>query len=297
MTIRHLKIFSAICQNRCNMTKAAQQLHMAQPAVSLAIRELEEYYGVVLFDRIGRRLKPTEAGKNFLEYTTHILSLFDDMERRMKNWDSFGVLRVGASITIGSQFLPHYVKAFYQQYPGTQIHAVIAPSDQLEQQILKNELDLALIEGVSHMPDFVSRAYMEDSLSVIAPADGPFQPGQEISIDTFRQQNFLLRERGSGTRETFEHAIEEAGFSVCPIWEAVSTSALVNAVIHGLGISVLPSRMVAEPIRRGLVVGVQVKGLSFHRKFHIVYHREKFLTASAKAFIGLCCDNAAANPP
>jgi len=261
---------------------------MTQPAISLAIRELEEYYGVILFDRIGRRLKITEAGQRFGEYSSHIISLFDDMEKGMKNWDSFGLIRVGASITIGSQFLPNYVKAFYFRYPGTEIKATIGPSEQLEQNILNNQLDLALIEGVSHTPSFISEEYMEDQLVVICPADGRFHQGQQISIDEFRRQKFLLREHGSGTRETFERAVETAGFSVVPIWEAMSTTALVNAVINGLGIAVLPHRMVTGPIERGLVIAVRVKGLSFKRKFHIIYHREKFLTSSAQAFIDLC---------
>ena len=103
MTIRHLKIFLSICSNDCSTTKAAENLHMTQPAVSLAIKELESHYGIALFDRIGRRLQITQAGLRFKEYASHITTLFDDMEKKMLNWDSFGILRVGASITIGSQ--------------------------------------------------------------------------------------------------------------------------------------------------------------------------------------------------
>ena len=288
MTIRHLKIFLLVCKNNFNTTKAAEELHMTQPAVSLAIKELEQYYGVALFDRIGKRLKITEAGHRFFEYSVHITSMFDDMEKGMKDWDSFGVIRIGASITIGSQFLPYYVKAFYNRYPGTEVKVTISPSEQLEQKILNNELDFILIEGISHTPAFVSEEYMEDSLTVICPANSGFYPGQLLSVEEFRQQKFLLREHGSGTREIFEQVVEAAGFSVSPVWEAMSTTALVNAVISGLGIAVLPHRMVIGPIERGLVVAVHVKGLSFKRKFHIVYHKEKFLTSSAKAFIDLC---------
>ncbi len=102
MTIKHLKLFLAVCNNDFNTTRAANELHTTQPAVSLAIRELEQYYGVVLFDRIGRRLKITEAGQRFQEYAFHIITLFDDMEKVMKDFESFGILRVGAIITIGS---------------------------------------------------------------------------------------------------------------------------------------------------------------------------------------------------
>ncbi|MDE7268675.1 MAG: LysR family transcriptional regulator [Lachnospiraceae bacterium] len=288
MTIRHLKLFLAVCNCDFNTTRAANELHTTQPAVSLAIRELEQYYGVILFDRIGRRLKITEAGQRFQEYAFHIIALFDDMEKGMRDWDSFRILRVGASITIGSQFLPNYVKAFYNRYPGTEVRAVIGPSNYLEQKILSNELDFALIEGITHIPSFISEEYMEDHLTVICPVNSSFRQGQEITVDEFRRQNFLLRERGSGTREVFERVIEQAGFIVTPIWEAMSTTALVNAVINGLGISVLPHRMVVGPLKRGLVTSVRVKGLNFQRKFHIIYHKEKYLTSSAKAFMELC---------
>lgn len=288
MTIKHLKLFLAVCNCDFNTTRAANELHTTQPAVSLAIRELEQYYGVVLFDRIGRRLKITEAGQRFQEYAFHIITLFDDMEKGMRDWDSFGILRVGASITIGSQFLPNYVKTFYSHYPGTEVRAVIGPSDYLEQKILNSELDFALIEGITHIPSFISEEYMEDYLTVICPTNSSLCQKQVITIDEFRRQNFLLRERGSGTREVFERVIEQAGFMVTPIWEATSTTALVNAVINGLGISVLPYRMVVGPLKRGLVSTVSVKGLSFQRKFHIIYHKEKFLTSSAKAFMELC---------
>ena len=288
MTIRHLKIFLAVCDGGCNTTRAAEALTMAQPAVSLALKELEQYYGVVLFDRVGRHLQITAAGKRLWEYASHITSLFDDMEKGMRDWDTFGLLRVGASITIGSQFLPNYVKAFYARHPGTEIRAVIEPSDRLEAQILSSDLDLALMEGVSHSPSLESEEYMEDHLVVICPARGRFVQGQTLTQEEFRSQKFLLREPGSGTRETFQRVMEEAGLSVEPIWEAMSTTALVNAVINGLGITVLPHRMVLGPLSKGLVVSVRVEGLEFRRKYYIVRHRAKYLTASARAFLDLC---------
>lgn len=288
MTIRHLKIFLAVCDGGCNTTRAAEALTMAQPAVSLALKELEQYYGVVLFDRVGRHLQITAAGKRLWEYASHITSLFDDMEKGMRDWDTFGLLRVGASITIGSQFLPNYVKAFYARHPGTEIRAVIEPSDRLEAQILSSDLDLALMEGMSHSPSLESEEYMEDHLVVICPARGRFVQGQTLTQEEFRSQKFLLREPGSGTRETFQRVMEEAGLSVEPIWEAMSTTALVNAVINGLGITVLPHRMVLGPLSKGLVVSVRVEGLEFRRKYYIVRHRAKYLTASARAFLELC---------
>ena len=290
MTIRHMIIFRTVCETGYNFTKAAEVLHMTQPAVSLAIKELEQYYGVHLFDRIGRRLQITDAGQHFLQYAIHISDLFSDMETGLRDWDSKGVLRIGASITIGSQFLPNYVKAFSELCPELDVRVTVEQSERLEQKILANELDCALIEGIAHDPNIVSEAYMEDHLSVICGTDKGWTQGQVISIEDFQRQRFLLREKGSGTREVFNRVVEQAGIHITPVWEAMSTTALVNAAINGLGIAVLPHRMILPALRQGLICTVKVEGLSFSRNFHIIHHKDKFLTVSAKRFIDLCRD-------
>lgn len=291
MTLRHMKIFLAVWDHQCNTTKAAEALFVTQPAVSLAIKELEQHYGVRLFERMGRRLQPTQAGTQFREYALTIVTAFDDLERHMRAWDSLGLLRVGASVTIGSLFLPEYVKRFSAQYPEVQVQVLVAPSEQLEGKILCNALDIALIEGTVHNPSLHSQPYLEDRLTVICPADGPFHQGQVLTVEEFQQQRFLLREPGSGTREVFDRVTESAGFSVRPIWEAMSTTALVNGVIQGLGIAVLPQRMVAGALRSGQVIAVAVDGLDFRRRFSIIYHKDKYLSPMAKAFIALCQDH------
>lgn len=241
-----------------------------------------------MFDRLGRRLQITDAGKHFLQYAIHISDLFENMETGLRDWDSKGILRVGASITIGSQFLPSYVCAFSGLCPETDVRVVVEQSDRLEKKILVNELDFALIEGIAHDPNIESEAYMEDHLSVVCPANGKWKQGQRISVDEFKEQRFLLREPGSGTREVFDRVIGQAGFAVSPVWEAMSTTALVNAVINGLGIAVLPHRMILPAIERGAVVAIGVEGLQFQRNFYIIHHKDKFLTASAKRFMELC---------
>lgn len=288
MTLRHMRLFLSVCRCGCSTTRAAEAEHISQPAVSLAVRELEEYYGVRLFERMGRKLKITPVGERFQEYAMRICGLFEDMERELRDWDSFGILRAGASITIGSQFMPGYVKRFRGVCPGTRVRVSIGPSDSIEEGILENRLDFGLIEGIPHHPDILHEEYMDDRLEVICPARGSFAPGQVISVDEFRSQPFLLREPGSGTREVFDRAAEKAGFRVAPIWEATSTAALIRAVISGLGIAVLPYRMVRGPVGRGLVSAVSVEGMDFSRKFYIIRHRDKFLTPSAKKFLDLC---------
>ncbi len=288
MTLRHMIIFRTVCEVGYNSTKAAKALNMTQPAVSLAIKELEQYYGVHLFDRIGHRLKITEAGLLFLQYAIHISDLFDDMETGLRDWDSKGILRVGASITIGSQFLPQYVKAFSEKNPGIDVRAYVEQSDRLERRILKNELDCALIEGLPHSSKIISTAYMEDNLCVLCSAGKGWKQGQTISKEEFRRQRFLLREPGSGTREVFDRVTGQAGIHIVPAWEAMSTSALINAVITGLGIAILPQRMIETSLSRGEIITVNVDGLNFMRNFYIIYHKDKFLMPSVKKFMALC---------
>ena len=105
MTLRHMRILVAVFQQG-SVTKAAQALHLAQPSVSLALRELEDYYGVALFTRTGRQLLPTVCGQSFYDYAVHVVSLVDEMETQMRNWDTLGTMRIGSTITIGTHLLP-----------------------------------------------------------------------------------------------------------------------------------------------------------------------------------------------
>ena len=288
MTLRHMIIFRTVCESDYNSTKAAERLHMTQPAISLAIKELEQYYGVRLFDRIGRRLKITDSGKLFLQYAIHITDLFDDMETGLRDWDSKGILRVGASITIGSQFMPGYVKAYSEICPGIDVRVVVEQSDTLEHKILTNALDFALIEGIPRDPRIIAEAYMQDQLSVLCSADKGWKQGQTISRQEFKKQRLLLREKGSGTRDVFDRVTAQAGIHITPAWEAMSTSTLINAAITGLGIAVLPSRMIQPALDSGQIITVNVEGLDFKRNFYVIRHKDKFLMPSAEKFIALC---------
>jgi DNA-binding transcriptional LysR family regulator len=288
MTLRHMIIFRTVYESDCNSTKAAERLHMTQPAISLAIKELEQYYGVRLFDRIGRRLKITDSGKLFLQYSIHITDLFEDMETGLRDWDSKGILRVGASITIGSQFLPGYVKAYAEICPGIDVRVVVEQSDSLEHKILTNALDFALIEGIPVDSRIVAETYMHDQLCVLCSPDKGWKQGQTITQEEFKKQRFLLREKGSGTRDVFDQVTARAGLHIVPAWEAMSTSALINAAITGLGIAVLPRRMIQTALDSGQIITVNVEGLDFRRSFYIIHHKDKFLMPSARKFISLC---------
>ncbi len=157
----------------------------------------------------------------------------------------------------------------------------VGPSEQLEEKLLHNTLDVALMEGPVHGSALTAEEYMADTLAVVCAPGRPFTQGQTVPLDAFRVQRFLLREKGSGTREQFDSAAAAAGFTVAPVWESTSTLALVNAATRGL-------RMAADALEKGQVAVFRVDGLDLSRKFRLVHHRDKFLTASAREFLALC---------
>ncbi len=288
MTRRHIHIFLSVCSNGCSMTRAAEALYLSQPAVSQAVGELEEYYGARLFERMGRRLYLTPAGEQFQEYAVHIEALFDHMEKGLRSGDSSGLVRVGASITVGSQFLPYYVKAFRQKDPAIEVQVRVRPSKELERALHTNQLDLALVEDAVQGEGLMAEPYMEDELVGICSPGGPFKQGELVSRELFLQQKFLLREPGSGTREVFDRALAAAGVTADPLWESASTGALVNAAMEGLGVAVLPRRLVAVPLARRRVRAFRVEGMDFRRTFQMVWHKDKFLTPAMRRFMELC---------
>ncbi len=284
MTLRHIRIFEAVCQAECNLTRAAANLHMTQPAVSLAVAELENYYGVKLFERISRRLYLSEAGKRFRGYAQGILMTFDDMEKSIRNWDAFGRIRVGASVSIGSALMPAIARAFADSRPETDLQVRIDRSDRLQDALLDGELDVALIEGIVHDENLIGEEFMEDSLAILASPS--LDLPEVLTPEAFLAQRFLLRENGSGTREIFAGVLTSAGYPVpTPAWESLSTAALIHAAEAGLGLAVVPKRMVEESDKLRFLT---VEGLTFRRKYQIVYHKNKFLTAAGSHFLDIC---------
>lgn len=289
MTLRHLRIFVTVV-DQGSATAAANVLYLAQPAVSLAIRELEEYYGIKLFDRIGNRLHLTEAGKIFYSYAAHIITTFEEMENGLRNWDEIGRLRIGSSITIGNKMLPELIHDFSLVYPKIDVKVLIESSDVIEEKLLRSELDFALIEGVTHSMDLITHSFADDELAVVCSSLHPFASKKVITGDDFVKERILLRERGSGTRELFDSVMEIHGYACIPAWESTSTRALLSAVVENLGIAVVPKRLIEIERTSQLIECIHIENIEFKRNFNIVYHKNKYLSKSIKEFMKLCDD-------
>lgn len=286
MTLRHMTIFVSVYE--CNsITKAASKLHLAQPSVSQAIKELENYYGICLFDRIGRGIRPTESGKSFYNYAIHIVSLFNEMEQTIKNWDFMGVLRIGASITIGTHILPILVKQYEQVYPKLQIKVIIKQSAAIEQLIVEDKIDIALIEAEPEQSDIIAISFMEDHLCAIASKKHPLAQKSTVTLEDMNKYPFLMREQGSAGRQILDAYFSLHNIHVQPLWESSSTQAIVKAVSVGLGVAVLPYLLVEKDIKDGNVCQLNLQQ-PLKRSLNIIYHKNKFLTDNMKSFIELC---------
>ena len=234
MTLRHMKIIVAVFQQG-SVTKAAESLHMAQPSVSLALRELEDYYGVELFARVGRRLSPTECGRAFYGYALHIVSVFDEMETKMRNWDALGTIRVGATVTIGTYLLPPLIRQYRAEYPQLQLDIKVFRASQVEQMTLNNEIDLGLIEARPESRDLSAIPFLQDTLCAIVPRGSALAGQPSVTLEELSAFPFLMREPGSSTRTILDAYFALHNLTVHPAWESVSTQALIKAVVEGLG--------------------------------------------------------------
>ncbi len=286
MTLRHLRIFTAVCQ--CgSATEAARRLYMTQPAVSLAISELESHYGVRLFDRISRRLHITEPGRQLLARAGQILDLIDQLEEEMPGGRG-GRLRIGASITVGSEFLPGCVERFSAAWPEVEVQVRVDSSETIEGLLLENRLDMGLMDGPARDGQLAAHPFLEDELGLFCRPGHPLLARQPLPPGELARQPLLLREAGSGARKVFESALITRGMEVSPAWESSSTRALKEAARQGLGIAVLPVRLAAEELASGALCRLAVEGMPLVRSLCAVYHKNKYLTPAATAFLEIC---------
>ena len=290
MTLRHLTIFVAVCKYM-SFTKAAKSLFISQPAVSLAISELENYYGVVLFDRMAKKIMITASGERLHDYAIHIVSLFNEMEESVQHWSETSKINIGSSMTIGTKLLPKLMKEFTSLYPVIETHVTINNTDQIIQQILENKLDIALVEGHVSSTQLKHIPFVEDRLCLVCGKTHPLALIKQIKVLELEKQEFLLRETGSAGRDIFDGLLAMYEIEIHPIWESTSTEAIIEALKSGLGISILPYLLVEKEILSGDIVELECDDMTLTRYFSIIYHKNKRLSQSMETFIEFCQQN------
>lgn len=261
---------------------------MSQSAVSQAIAELEKHYGVRLFDRLAKKLFLTQAGEKLLGYASHLIRLNDEVEVTMKMLGSNSTIRIGASVTVGSHVLPGLVSEFKSSRPGTAIEVVEDNTEKIEAMLLRNEIDLGLVEGEVLAPEILVRPFMDDELVIICARGHRFASQSSIEPHELEQENFIIREKGSGTRKTFEDMMTAHQVRWHAVWTCNNADTIRSAVAQGHGISAISRLAVAQDMVAGLIAQTRIQGISFRRQFKLIYHKNKYLPESMQAFIGLC---------
>lgn len=287
VTLRHYKIFLAVCEYM-NMTVAAENLFLSQSAVSQAIAEMEKHYGVRLFERMSRKLFLTTAGKKLLRYANQIVRMDMEAEDNMKALQKDGSIRVGASVTIGAYILPKLVSHFQQNRPGTDVFVVEDNTANIEAMLLGGQLDLALVEGDTASSDLITLPFLSDELVLICGPGHPFAGRKQIEPQEMEQETFIIREKGSGTRKTFEDEMAAKSLTWREGWICNNADTIKLAVQEGLGVSVISRLAVKEECKMGKLCAVEVRGMQFRRLFKAVYHKGKYLTDAMTEMIDIC---------
>ena len=287
MTIRHLTIFITVA-DLGSMTAAAKALYISQPTVSQAITELEAHYGIKLFERFSKRIFITQNGSRLLSYARHITSLVNEMEQVIKNQEEIGSMTIGASLTIGECLLPALISTFTKKYPHFQINVIVKNTLDIEKLIALNTVDLAIVEGMVHSPDIFTTPFENDELTLVCDKEHPLYNVETVSRTELANISFIVREKGSGTRELFENAMSANEIKWRPAWECNGSDIIKSAALSGIGAAVISKRLVQNELNNGLLHSFQIEGIELKRKFSIAYHKNKYLTESMQNFISLC---------
>ncbi|RPF47427.1 DNA-binding transcriptional LysR family regulator [Hydrogenoanaerobacterium saccharovorans] len=284
MTIRHMQIFIAVAKYN-NMSVAAKKLYISQPTVSQVIAEIEENYGIKLFERLAKKLYITDAGKQLLGYARSMVALFDEMQHSMNDAAEQKTIKVGATITVGSCVLTEIVNRVEAKQPRMGVQVVIDNTAVIEHMILNSELDVAVVEGTIKSKDIIVKPAINDELVLVCGINHPFNGKDMLLLKDLDGQPFVLREKGSGTREQFEKCLESAGINIYTKWSCHSSDAVLSAVMGGQGLTVISKLLVDELVHQGKLHIIHLEDARFDRTFNLIYHKNKFLSQAINCFI------------
>jgi len=274
-----------------NMTTTAERFFISQSAISQTINDLEAHYDVRLFERLSRKLYLTSAGEKLYGYARHMIGMNADIEKEMKALTENGAIRIGASVTIATYVLPTLIAFFKQTNTNIDITVCEDNTNEIEKRLLSDKADIGLVEGEIVSPDVVSAFFSGDELTLICSHGHRFAGMPVIEPRELEKEDFIIREPGSGTRKTFEDAMTARGILWNEKWVCNSMDTIKEAVMAGLGVSVIPKIAAQNEIHTGKLCAKPVKDIRFSRTFKIAYHKNKYLTSAMKKFIDFCADN------
>lgn len=279
MTIRHLSTFIKVCELN-SVTKAAEELHISQPSVSECLKELEEYYGVILFDRVGKRLVITPEGLILLREAKDVIREFDEFESIARNENLNKDIRIGATMTFGAFIVPKLNKLIHENIKEANPLFYIDKPAGLEEKIIKGDLDFALEEGVINSELLIATNIGEDELVAICSIE--FNAPNKLKLTDLTKYDLLLRERGNPSRRILDYELLKKGVKLStPRVESVSNNAILSMAMEGQGIGILPSAIARKYILSGAIRRIELD-TPLKRKLFLVRHKHKTFNKTCK---------------
>jgi len=287
MTLDQLRIFIAVAE-REHVTRAAEVLNLTQSATSAAIAALEARHAVRLFDRIGRRIVLTDAGRRFLSEARAVLARASLAERTLEDLAGLkrGILRLAASQTVATYWLPEVMQNFHRKFPDILLTTRIGNSKQVMTALHDLQVDIGIIEGVPSDPVLSSCALPGDHLALVVGQKHPWVPNPPDTIEALLQSPWVLRETGSGTRDALETLLEKGGLSCADLnvaFELPANEAVCTAIEAGAGAGLLSKLVVRRSIEAGTIVALPFK--LPRRTFYLLWHHERHPTHAEKQFL------------
>lgn len=289
MTLEQLRVFVAVAE-RQHMTRAAEALNLAQSAVSAAVAALEGRHGAKLFHRVGRGIELTDAGAVFLDEARAVLARAESAELKLAELAGLkrGRLRVQASQTISSYWLPRYLVDFRKTHPGIDIKLTVGNTAEAAQAVLAGTAELGFIEGAIDIPELEVTQVARDQLIVVVAPDHPLAAKKKVSTKDLIATEWVLREPGSGTRSVFEEDMADLGVRSADLKVALElpTNEAVRAAVEaGMGATAISASAVAAALEVELLAQVAIDLPA--RAFNLIRHRERSPGYAAKALVDL----------
>jgi len=286
-TLRQLEVFLAAAYFE-NITRAAESLAMSQSAASSALKELEQQFDVQLFDRVGKRLQLNELGRLIRPRAEALMAQAKELEFALGRHSEIGNLKVGATLTIGNYLAVGVMVAYMQEQPQAKVTLEVANTSVIAQRVLNFELDIGLIEGELQHPDLEVIPWQDDDLVVFCSPSHELAGRPWLDDRDIVEATWILREKGSGTRQSFDHAMYGLLPELNILLELQHTEAIKRAVEAGLGIGCLSRVALVDAFQRGTLVPLPIPHRDFHRRFYFVLHRQKYRSAGIERWLELC---------
>jgi DNA-binding transcriptional LysR family regulator len=284
VTLRQLKVFEAVARH-LNFTRAAEELHLTQPAVSMQIKQLEESVGLPLFEHIGKKIDLTEAGNELHHYSRAIAQQLDEAEEVMEALKGVhrGRLRVSVPST-ANYFATRLLAAFSQRYEGVTFSLDVTNRECLLRQLEHNERDLVIMGQPPRDLGLEWEGFMDNPLVVIAAPDHPLVGERDVPMDRLQEESFVVREHGSGTRIAMERYFSGQGVSLLSGMEMNSNEAIIQAVEAGLGLGIVSVHTLELELITGRLAIIDAHSFPIRRRWYVVHRKGKRLSPAARAF-------------